>query len=277
MISVLIHFIHNNEVDRIKKIDFFINKLLRIKNLNFFINYDYISKQIIHSAHLSIVLISRYSSLVHEIKLLSYLRKKLGFNIFKKLLNFHFNLIVQLIFHGERLRKFRQIEVAVTNKHIESINKFLATDNQYLIVFESDFVVKKNSLDNFINLLNRLVVNNNEIPLYIDLAGGFKLSEICGNLSYFKDKNDILVFERPITNTGCVYIINVKMAQLIISEFYSSSYIQMLGYDFVLNEVFFKNSNIYCGHCYPVIFDHGSFTGESVSWTKNLSNGVLND
>ena len=165
-------------------------------------------------------------------------------------------------------KRYRAIERSVTSKHIHATENFINSDADLLLIAESDLVFREDSIPMMLNLLEFLEnMSASSFPFYLDVAGGYPLGEILSK-SDQKVSENLFCLDTPITNTVCGYILNRRMASSILEYVQESPFKRLLGIDFLLNEVIFNLKSIHCYHMKSPPFNHGSFSGNYVSWTK---------
>jgi hypothetical protein len=167
---------------------------------------------------------------------------------------------------GEKAKKLSAIEVVHSDQHVRAWTTFLQSDAEFLIVFEDDAIFKKNSTQRVYDLINKLSESKEYGPLYVDLAGGCKLDNLrIDKLEKNRDAN-FRYYTKPVTNTACVYIINRSLAINFHRILAQKPILRLLQIDFLINSLFVfldkEKLVITSMHADPVIFDHGSSTGD---------------
>jgi hypothetical protein len=162
------------------------------------------------------------------------------------------------------------VEVIVTDKHIRAWSTFLETGADFLICFEDDAVFKEQSVVRITELLNTLFQGNIDKRIYIDLAGGCTLEQLrIDNLENGRDAS-FRLYRKPVTNTACVYLMSRPLVSLFYEIITRKPLLRLIGIDWMMNKLFIElaDQGLDCGcmHADPTIFDHGTTTGEYVSW-----------
>ena len=175
--------------------------------------------------------------------------------------------LVGIVVYGELEKRRLVIDSFVTDKHIRALSYFLDKDADLLICFEDDAVFKKDSLSR-LKILLKEVEKQGKSPLYMDLAGGCSLEVLkVSRLETKKDK-DRRYYKKPVTNSGCCYMINSKTAELFMLAILRYPCLRLIPYDWLMNKLFILTSNYKynCFHYWPHIFEHGSSLGDYKSW-----------
>ena len=161
----------------------------------------------------------------------------------------------------------RQVEKAVTAKHIRAWRDFLESTNTELLILESDAGLTEATTA----VIRELTGNPATAPRYVNLAGGLDvrhlgIDHLVGN-AWSVDAS-LKEFQPPVTNTSCAYLINRPMAQLLIDHLHQAPGDAELGIDWLFNATFLANqeSRIQCLHARPPVIIHGSLHGLTTSW-----------
>lgn len=180
--------------------------------------------------------------------------------------------LILSLFNNTKEGRRSAIDTYITDKHIRIWNKFLEKKGDFLICFEDDAEFNSTSISKFKNLLQEIKQNKNN-PLYIDLAGGCSPEELrFERLELRKDENK-KQYKKPVTNTGCCYMVNRTMADILFLNLQKYPWLRMLTFDWLLNKIFILTESKYnylCYHADPHIVNHASVTGRYVSWLKML-------
>ena len=166
--------------------------------------------------------------------------------------------------------RIRQVEKAVTGKHVRAWRDFLDSTDTELLVLESDAIRTEATAEILTNLLR----SPSERPRYVNLAGGLDPGTL-GIDQLARDPWDVdarlTAYRRPVTNTSCAYLINRPMAQLAIDHLDPFPSDVELGIDWLWNAVFLSNQSapIECLHAQPPAIIHGSTEGLTKSWHPN--------
>jgi len=188
-------------------------------------------------------------------------------------INFLYRIFLLLVRPNIRRREWRirEIEIALTIKHLTSWQKFQQSDANQLLVLENDAAWINGESEEIPQLLELLMGAS---PTYLNLAGGLNLTELGIELltETFKENplNDTKTFFKPITNTNCAYAINRPLVDAFISHIENFPEHKSLGADWLINRIFLKMTEnrigVTCVHSWPPILLHGSMTGISNSW-----------
>ena len=167
----------------------------------------------------------------------------------------------------------RQVEQAVTSKHIAAWRAFHAADDEELLVLESDAVETKNTHATIEDLLEHPA----EAPRYVNLAGGLDPDAI--HISHLQEpakahNEHVRRYRKPVTNTSCAYLINRPFVELALQHLENSPEDDRLGIDWLFNSIFLyqaeaNNTPIECWHAEPPVIVHGSLAGVTKSWHPN--------
>lgn len=164
------------------------------------------------------------------------------------------------------------IEMYVTDKHLRAFSGALECRADYLLCFEDDAVFMEYSIRNVVRSLNDLKNRPNEIPIYIDLAGGCQLKDIkIGKLESKRDGN-FIYYSKSVTNTACCYLTNRVQLENFMYFLTRHPLLRYVGIDWCMNKLFMlqskHGSKSDCFHAYPHFFKHGSVTGECKPWER---------
>ena len=167
----------------------------------------------------------------------------------------------------------RQVERAVTGKHIVAWRRFRDSDLGELLVLESDAVATDRSREMISELLNRPA----DQPRYVNLAGGLEPQAI--GITHLRihqaketnDPNDIVRYRKPVTNTSCAYLVNRTFTELALEHLDREPEDAELGIDWLFNAIFMgqearNGPMIECLHAEPPAIVHGSTQGLTRSW-----------
>jgi hypothetical protein len=173
---------------------------------------------------------------------------------------------------GGGWRRSSAIEMMVTDKHIRAWTTFLETGADFLICFEDDAVFKDDSIQRVADLLATLAHNYPGEPVYVDLAGGFRLEEL--RIDKLESRRDasFRYYSKPVTNTACTYL----MSRPLVAHFHDTltrrPWLRLISVDWMMNKLFMLiekgGIQCHCMHADPTIFKHGSTTGEYACWTR---------
>ena len=174
---------------------------------------------------------------------------------------------------AKRWMKNSFIEVVVTDKHIRAWIQFLESGGDYLVVFEDDVVFKDDSSKRLNSLFNELLVNHKQKKCYVDLAGGVEPASLkVSALESFRN-NQYRYYIKPVTNTACAYLMSKELVAVFVATITSKPWLRLIGIDWMMNNLFVLNQDqmnkSICMHSDPTIFNHGSTTGEYMSWQSN--------
>ncbi len=266
------YIIHNNSIKR-KFIRTQIKNL--IKTLN--INLNQVSKQKIPK--------NNYSNLILKILNLKIILFKELFNIYhKRFLIFNdlisylaniayiFKRILKILFSSKiknlETYKHNVIEKIVRDKHIFAWELFLKTDSDYIIIFEDDAICLENSKKRLHTIFNNLYIENQE-NIFLDLAGGYKLSKILPLKNNLNNKVYDVYINDLYTNTACCYLLSRNLVSEFLEIVNIDQFSKNFPIDYLLNYLGFKsNKKIFSGHFLSPIFTHGSFKYNVESWQK---------
>lgn len=167
------------------------------------------------------------------------------------------------------------IEINVTDKHIRGWYSFLETEADFILVMEDDAVFEGDTLLLFQDVLQFVregIVGDK--PLYMDLAGGCILDDLeLDFLSGEKARNRFRIYERPVTNTACCYLLSRCLVEHFVATLIDHPEYRLIGIDWMMNQLFIdllsKNVAIDCVHAEPPIIRHGSVTGDFISWQED--------
>ncbi len=262
-IKISIGLIHNRNEKRFAyiypKLSELVAKLAQKHRCNYF-ETEY--QPIVKPHQTTFVLYRKLLSIRLEWRWSKYLEFK-NFQVIWKLFSGLFQILK--FFDIRKLdRRKSSIEVILTDKHIRTWVKFLETDSDFLVCFEDDAEFKIDSICRVSELFS-LVDSQCGSPLYIDLAGGFGLSELRVSNLICRKNNKLISFRKPLTNTTCAYLINRPLAEYFIENINNKPILRLYNADWLMNFLFInlkklKNPCI-CMHSEPTIFNHGSITG----------------
>ena len=167
----------------------------------------------------------------------------------------------------------RQVEQAVTAKHIAAWRALDASTAQELLVLESDAVRTDQSRTTIEELLDRPV----DVPRYVNLACGLDARSI--GITHLRDQtrthiNRLQHYRKAVTNTSCAYLVNRRFVGIALSHLDSAQQDAQLGIDWLFNAIFLdqaqsEDRTIDCWHAEPPVIVHGSAQGVTKSWHPN--------
>lgn len=161
----------------------------------------------------------------------------------------------------------RQVEKAVTAKHIQAWSDFHSSGLSELLVLESDAVLTPRTVTSIESILEK----PSSRARYVNLAGGLEGAQIAINAvphARCDQDNTYLAYARPVTNTSCAYMINSPMAAFLVAFLEQQPDASALGIDWLFNAAFLNSTKveIECLHAAPPVINHGSITGATKSW-----------
>jgi hypothetical protein len=171
---------------------------------------------------------------------------------------------------GEPWKKNSAVEVMVTAKHVRTWGNFLDSDADFLLCFEDDAVFKDDSYQKVNELLKLLAENHRSKPCYIDLGGGCRLSDLI--IEHLEEDQDesYRYYSKPVTNTACAYLMSRQLVAIFHTILTRRPWLRLMGIDWMMNSLFISMANdgieCVCMHADPTIVNHGTTTGEYVSW-----------
>lgn len=165
------------------------------------------------------------------------------------------------------LRNF-SIEAIVTRKHLQALENFVGSRNDFALVLESDAVPPSERLS---GILTRISDFSNK-PLFVNLGEGFDLNSLGVSRLAFKTENfesfEIRNYNHIFANTAVAYFVNRPMANLILKHC-NRNFPAYLPIDWTIDDcgVEIWNSGIDVNNVIliPAPFGHGS-RREMNSW-----------
>lgn len=172
-----------------------------------------------------------------------------------------------------KAKRIRQIERAITNKHLKAWEEFRNSPFDFLLVMEADATWTDSQGTSLVRTIESL---SNETPAYFSISGGLdieklRIDKLVSQREIF-DGQEVLTFSKPVTNTSCAYIINRPLVDLLLDAASEPSNNQWrkLPIDWFINSLFVHISgqfeDIRCTHFDPPLLIHGSISGTSKSW-----------
>lgn len=268
--KICIALIHNRDPKRYKVIRPNLSKLKKELSSNFIIEFFEIAQQpevIPHKIFMTMFRKTLYWKLNREwVSYRLYKPRNIIFDIFVLIVR-----LASVYINKKRENRRSVIDTFVSDKHIRAWNLLLERDADLLICFEDDAIFKPTSIQNIKELLQNM--NNINKPLYVDFAGGCSPEELrFEKLQLKKDKMGIY-YRKPTTNTGCAYMANKLMVEILFLNLQKYPWIRLIAFDWLLNKVFMLTQSQHdyvCYHTYPSIISHGSVTGSHVSWLGKI-------
>jgi hypothetical protein len=191
--------------------------------------------------------------------------------------NFYKNLFVKYILNhngvANKWRRNRAIEVMLTDKHIRAWLQFLDSEADYLVVFEDDVIFKEDSNLRINQLSFDLSQTHLNRPLYVDLGGGCSLADLMISSLETRHDENYRYYQKPVTNTTCAYLISRELIKKFNAILTRKPWLRLISIDWMINSLFISMgkdvSSVVCMHADPTIFNHGTKTGEYISWQAN--------
>jgi len=167
------------------------------------------------------------------------------------------------LFASTQKLKSKNIESIITRKHFQAWQ--LGQKFDFLIILEDD-IIQTGPLDEFVKIAHQVATSDRDVPVYIDLAGGYP-PNIINNKSSSASSLEI---GKLYTNTACGYLLNSHLAQYLVNYYDSHNFTSKIGIDFFLNAAFSSSkTNLgFCFHLQRNGLSHGSFKGVFKSWTN---------
>jgi hypothetical protein len=272
--KILISLVHNNNKERLlyikPQIDSLILDLKKKNEVSFFeISWQANLKPI--NLYIGILRDLIYRKLNREWS--NYREIKNRF-LLLDVVSFIYNFIKKYIFKPELSQKWfksSMVEILVTDKHIRGFSIALDSNVDYLLVFEDDTVFLENSIEKLSGLFSSLEINN-DLPIYIDLAGGFEINQLYIDKLKLKEDSNFVYYTKPVTNTACCYLVNKKQIEIFCSHIVKNPFLRYLSIDHLINKLFIiqsmDKSSSFCKHASPTFFNHGSVTGQFKPWSR---------
>jgi len=161
------------------------------------------------------------------------------------------------------------IERYLRHKHLLAWRHFIQSESDYLLVLEDDCYLKVDSVERLHKIILSTAKFDSRVPQYIDLAGGFPLKAVLGNVASTWITSDLEKPELAISNTTCCYLINRASALVFCDLAESSEVFEALPIDWFLNAIFLTlhetEAELICLHSSPPVFIHGSMGGSLAS------------
>lgn len=184
--------------------------------------------------------------------------------------------VINLVFSESnriKAKRIRQIETAVTNKHLKAWEEFRNSSFEFLLVMEADATWTESQRTFLARTIESL---SNETPAYLSISGGLDMEKLRINMLINQRESfacqEVLTFCKPVTNTSCAYIINRPLVDLLLAAASAPSNAtwKQLPIDWYMNSLFIhlsaKDAKIVCKHFNPPLLLHGSMTGTFASW-----------
>ena len=167
----------------------------------------------------------------------------------------------------------RQVEQAVTAKHIVAWRRFQGSGDEELLVLESDAGITNRTRPTVDHLLD----DPAEEPRYVNLAGGLHTDAI--GITHLQDPTkspdgQLRRYRKPVTNTSCAYLVNRPFVDAALKHLEKEPEDAHLGIDWLFNAIFLDYTQttgavIECWHAEPPAIVHGSLEGVTKSWHPN--------
>ncbi|MCX8029141.1 MAG: glycosyltransferase family 25 protein [Brevinematales bacterium] len=198
----------------------------------------------------------------YQISLHKYLKIRLPvLKSFNFLLTRLFNLLKMGL---SRFSKVANFEIILTDKHVR-LWSILAEDNDYIIVFEDDAMMDKDSIykiKDMIEFLRDCVRDTDDKIIYVDLANGIELSKLKIDKLVIKRDGDKIFFDRILSNTTCSYMLSSKTVKTFTNMLLENPSIRLLPIDRIIDTLgrlsLVKGYPTLCIHADPSIVLHGS-------------------
>lgn len=197
------------------------------------------------------------------------MRNKTSRSIFL-LLPFLRNLILNsfLYLASRKYRSKLRTRYIVTSKHYYAIESISFLDFSYGLILEEDFFFT--STASLAQQITGLIPKLKQ-PCYVDIAGGY------GDQLLFSSKKPLYstdtfqayeVYPKQ-SNTACGYLVDKSFAVNVHNLLLSCPSLRyLIGNDFIINLAFMTtNKSAQCIHFLQSVARHGSFSGDTRSWT----------
>lgn len=167
------------------------------------------------------------------------------------------------LFASIQKRKSKKIESIITHKHFQAWK--LGQKFDFLIILEDD-IIQTGPLNEFVKIAHQVATSDRNVPVYIDLAGGYPPNIINNKFPSASS----LEIGKLYTNTACAYLLNSHLAQYLVGYYDTHNFTSKVGIDFFLNAAFssLKTNSGICFHLQENGLSHGSFKGVFKSWTS---------
>lgn len=161
----------------------------------------------------------------------------------------------------------RQVEKAVTAKHVRAWREFATSAEDELLVLETDSVLTERTDA----VIDAVAARPTHHPRYVNLAGGLESRDL--GIDYLAmgpvgEHPHLIRYRQAVTNTSCAYMMNRAMVQTALEYLGARPQDGELGIDWLVNAVFLadQGANIECWMAEPPAIVHGSLSGITKSW-----------
>jgi hypothetical protein len=197
----------------------------------------------------------------------AFLRYGLSLNFIKHVKSeFRLSTFPRIVSRSEKVQRACHWDHQVTKKHVAIFEEFLRSNSEVLIVFESDVIASKETkvllLRVFLDFLK--IQDQNKVGIYVDLAGGFKISDILGKrvTETHQFGESLAGFSANFVNTNCAYLVNRQLAEEFVSFVHSHPGLEMISIDALFNHFLRATSKrVLVAHPINLPFGHGSQLG----------------
>lgn len=259
--------IHNNDSKRCSYIRPLLRKLAKDLSSSYDVQFFEVSEQPEVIRH-SLGTVLRKKVLLWKLNRDWIKYKEIGpRNIFVDLLILARRLILTIVDRNKECLR-GAVDTYVTDKHLRAWGHFLEIKGDFLICFEDDAIFKEKSLLRLKPFLKDIAGRNQE-AVFLDLAGGCRPEVLKVKNLESRVVKDRVYYRKPVTNTGCVYLMSRKSAKIFYFYLLRNPLLRLIGADWLLNKLFILSTPKYkyfCYHANPTIFDHGSALGDYSSW-----------
>lgn len=198
-------------------------------------------------------------------------RKNLISLLIKYLFLFLYDFFRISLLKYKSFNDFIALQTLITDKHLRAWDFFLESNADVLLVFEDDAVFKENTNEELIHGIKLVSEVDNSGKLYfVDFGGGYPLEALAIDKLLLNRHNNLLVFERPVTNTACGYMTVRNTVDYMKTIVIENPGIRYFGIDWLMNFTFITSLKrkvyIICLHYFPSATLHGSFQGKFDAW-----------
>jgi hypothetical protein len=156
----------------------------------------------------------------------------------------------------------------LSRKHVRAWERSMDESMDGIIVLEDDAML---NLANQGLLAGALTFLKSSEPIFINFSTGNTTKGFIFD-DFVNSENSIPWKQARFADTTCAYFMNKLALRLVLDAYYSRKFLDSLGIDFILSDIFIRNRELIVLHLNEPVFKNGSLIGAFTSQIDSIQN-----
>jgi len=156
----------------------------------------------------------------------------------------------------------------LSRKHVRAWERGIDESMDGIIILEDDAILNPANQEQLRGVLTFLKSHE---PIFINFSTGITTKGYIFD-NYVNSENSILWKQARFADTTCAYFMNKIALRLVLDAYYERKFLDSLGIDFILSDIFIKNRKIKVLHLNDPVFKNGSLIGAFTSQLDSIQN-----